>query len=173
VIERFKTEEHHDSWVETLEEFAVLIPQGLPHIVTSHPEAVDTLVDWALEGLDLEKAMLQPSTPFKVRHLKMGVNLTGALAVCDTSVALRLLNKGVQHKLIDLYQSQYMSVSVKLHIIRSLDQTTHFHEGLRAFLERDQAHMTGVSGYQRLLEIMLSKQDFRTMVAMSALIQKM
>jgi len=42
----------------------------------------------------------------------------------------------VQHKLLDLYVSQHMSSSVKLHIINALDQTTRLKEGLDWLLGR-------------------------------------
>ena len=42
----------------------------------------------------------------------------------------------MQHKLIDLYVSQHMSSSIKLHIISALDQTTRLKEGLDWLLGR-------------------------------------
>ena len=44
-----------------------------------------------LEGLDVSKAMAQPKTAYKVRHLKMGVRLAGALLQCDDYIALGLM----------------------------------------------------------------------------------
>ena len=100
----------------------------------------------------------------------------------------------MQHKLIDLYVSPYMSSSVKLHIINALDQTTRLKEGLDWLLGRHHLQIaagTGsrtdeitkeqevktepmdieldskktasdqqksLSGYQRIIGIMLTKQ---------------
>ena len=44
-----------------------------------------------LEGLDVSKAMAQPKTAYKVRHLKMGVRLAVALLQCDDYIALGLM----------------------------------------------------------------------------------
>ena len=139
-----------------------------------------------MEGLDLDKAMAQPETAYKVRHLKMGIMMASVLCTCDSYTSFRMLvrnqhmdscqayggllsfthsrflgptkghkfpprserklvvirkystvvfyqwcclhlqNGGVQKKLIDLYQSQFMSSSVKLQIIRALDSTTRY-----------------------------------------------
>jgi len=47
-----------------------------------------------------------------------------------------LQSREVQKKLLDLYTSPYMSSSVKLHIVNSLDQTTRLKEGLDWLLGR-------------------------------------
>ena len=49
------------------------------------------LVESMLEGLDVEKAMAQPVTAYKVRHLKMGIRLASSLGQCDAHVALSCL----------------------------------------------------------------------------------
>jgi len=54
-------------------------------------DALETIIDWIFEGLDLDKAMSQPATPYKVRHLKMGVRVAGALSACDSYIAFRML----------------------------------------------------------------------------------
>jgi len=54
-------------------------------------DALETIIEWTFEGLDLDKAMSQPATPYKVRHLKMGVRVAGALSACDSYIAFRML----------------------------------------------------------------------------------
>lgn len=54
-------------------------------------EVLDTLVAWTLEGLDLSKAIAQPETAYKVRHLKMGIKMTGTLCSCDSFIASIML----------------------------------------------------------------------------------
>ena len=54
-------------------------------------DALGTIIDWAFEGLDLNKAMCQPATPYKVRHLKMGARVASALCACDPYIAFRML----------------------------------------------------------------------------------
>ena len=67
-------------------------------------------------------------------------------------------------KLLDLFESQYMSLSLKLQIVRSLDCTTRFREGIESFMgisdgeteidNREPAQ----SPYQRLVNMMIAKQ---------------
>ena len=78
----------------------------------------------------------------------------------------------VQHKLIDLYCSPYMSSSVKLQIIRALDHTTRLKDGLDWFVGRHQLQVETEAliksegnepnprptCYQRLLRLMKEQQ---------------
>ena len=52
---------------------------------------MNCLSSWCLEGLDVEKAIAQPETAYKVRHIKMGIRLAGALCMCDDQVTLNLM----------------------------------------------------------------------------------
>ena len=79
----------------------------------------------------------------------------------------------MQHKLIDLYESQYMSSSVKLIIIKALDNTLQLKEGIDWFLGRHPLQLLGnqsnyvvktdsgdkvLSPYKRYLKMMVTKQ---------------
>ncbi len=57
------------------------------HIV----DVLTILIEWTMEGLDLEKAMAQPETTFKVRHLKMGIMMSSVLCTCDSYTSFRML----------------------------------------------------------------------------------
>ncbi|KAK3591349.1 hypothetical protein CHS0354_040310 [Potamilus streckersoni] len=185
---------HHDRWISTLETLPDLLPKGLPYLLykEGRKDLVNQMVEWALEGLDVDKAMAQPESAFKLRHLKMGIRLTGALCCCDEEVAIRILRKDVQDKLLDLFSSQYMSFSLKLQIIRVLDQTTRLRDGIEWFLgihclqEKNKSEPITVGKeeiqgesinsrltcYQRFLTCMLQKQVVRIVVAMTGLIRK-
>ena len=52
---------------------------------------LDLLVEWTMEGLCEDKAMQQPEATFKIRHLKMGINLATALLTCEPSVSMALV----------------------------------------------------------------------------------
>ena len=60
---------------------------------------LEKLVAWAFEGLDMERAMAQPETAYKVRHLKMGIRLAGMLCSCDSYVAFHMLVRTIQEAL--------------------------------------------------------------------------
>ena len=59
---------------------------------------LDYLVEWAFEGLKIEKALEQPLTAYKVRHLKMGVRVVAAFCCCDKYIAFRMLVSLTYHK---------------------------------------------------------------------------
>ena len=54
-------------------------------------DTLDTLTEWTLEGLNLEKAIGQPDAAYKVRHLKMGIRVAGSLCSCDEAVTTNVL----------------------------------------------------------------------------------
>ena len=61
------------------------------NVLDTFVDVLDTLIGWVLEGLDEEKAMNQPESAFKVRHLKMGITLAGALCACDSDICVQAL----------------------------------------------------------------------------------
>ncbi|XP_064611731.1 protein virilizer homolog [Liolophura sinensis] len=195
----FQDSDHHDKWVEALEEVPLMLTEGLSYLLhrEDRNDILDALVEWTMEGLDLSKAIDQPETVFKVRHLKMGIKLCGSLASCDPSISNKLISRNVQHILLDLYEAPSMSVSLKVQIVRALDQTTRFKEGIDWLLGKqdlqteaesdanvENGHGTEVRSapvsetgqkatvYQRLLEIVMSKQTVRCVVAITALMRK-
>lgn len=52
---------------------------------------VNTLIDWCIEGLSEKYAMEQPTVPFKVRHLKMGIRLARVMVSLYDKLTLSLL----------------------------------------------------------------------------------
>lgn len=76
-----------------MESVPSLLPEGLSYLLyqDSNTEVLAALLDWTLEGLDESLAMAQPERAYKVRHLKMGFKLAGALCSCDSEVTLQCL----------------------------------------------------------------------------------
>jgi len=70
-----------------------LLVKGLSYLlyVESNTEVLPSLVAWLMESLDESKAMAQPESAYKVRHLKMGFKLAGAMCSSDGNVALQCL----------------------------------------------------------------------------------
>uniref|UniRef100_A0A0L8HH29 Virilizer N-terminal domain-containing protein n=1 Tax=Octopus bimaculoides TaxID=37653 RepID=A0A0L8HH29_OCTBM len=223
-IETFANAEHQRKWIEAVEIIPSLLDKGLSYLLykENREDVLTTLLDWCIEGLDLKKAITQPETAFKVRYLKMGIRLASSLCCCDSFVASKAVERNIQHYLLDLYISPNMSMSLKLQILRALDQTTRLQEGLLWFTashpskqkrqrlrrrlvsakqneenedttekkmydideylqdiddaeqERDKKDgmSEGWSCYQRLLDIMMTKQIVRVAVAGTALLRK-
>lgn len=179
VIDQYLGADHYDKWVIALEELPSNFPKGLSWLLVQEKrtDVLDTIIDWALEGLDEEKAMNQPESAFKIRHLKMGTTLAGALCTCDPDICIQALEKDVQTKLLSLMESPYMSFSLKLQIVRSLDQTTFFVDGIQWLLGRHVKQLNKAVGekdtcFQRILTLMLGKQNIRVIVALKALVKK-
>nr|KAG5709022.1 hypothetical protein BaRGS_004661 [Batillaria attramentaria] len=95
---------------------------------------LSVLLDWTMEGLDQDKAMQQPEGTFKVRHLKMGIALATSLLQCSPSVAKGLITRGVQYSLLNLLESPYMAFSIRLQILKALDASLRFPDGVRCRL---------------------------------------
>lgn len=70
-----------------------LLPKGLSYLIykESDTEVLSCLLDWMVEGLNESLAMAQPESAYKVRHLKMGFKLAGALCCCESNITLKCL----------------------------------------------------------------------------------
>lgn len=97
-------------------------------------DAVSECLDWVNEGLDYEKAISQAQTPFKVRHIKAGIKLATSLFQTDDEIVEKMINQGCCKQLLDLYSKPYMTLPVKLLVIRALDAATFVNKALKYFL---------------------------------------
>ncbi|KAK7500315.1 hypothetical protein BaRGS_00008538, partial [Batillaria attramentaria] len=175
VIGQLGDVEHTDKWVSGLETAPPLMNKGLGYLV--NVEKRKLLLDWTMEGLDQDKAMQQPEGTFKVRHLKMGIALATSLLQCSPSVAKGLITRGVQYSLLNLLESPYMAFSIRLQILKALDASLRFPDGVRWFLgshpeqeaRRDSATLTC---YQRTVQLMTKKQLAQVMMGLKALLHK-
>ena len=52
---------------------------------------LDKLVEWTFEGLDVNAALAQPVTAYKLRHIKMGIHMATALCSCDSFLTFTML----------------------------------------------------------------------------------
>lgn len=72
-----------------------MLPSALASLSVVDPAnfdaSIQTLITWTLEGLDVQSAMAQPDTAFKVRHLKMGIKLSERMLTMYESLTTELL----------------------------------------------------------------------------------
>lgn len=120
---------------------------------------------WTAIGIDLSLAKSQSSLPYKTRHIKVGIKLVHALALSGEKVVDQLLEyridedvieggATIQQKLIEIFEEQYMSTTMRLSILRALDCLVLTKEGLRTFVgDEDDDN----SSYGKLLEFSLNK----------------
>ncbi|XP_052231908.1 protein virilizer homolog isoform X2 [Dreissena polymorpha] len=183
IVEKYQIAPHHGRWVEAMESVPGLLATGLSYLifVEDNARALTCLLDWAQEGLMEDRAMAQPEAAYKVRHLKMGFKLAGALCSCDPSIAVQCLTRDFQGRLLDNFESQYMSFSLKQQIVVALDQSTRFQDGLDWFLGNHKLQLEmkqepdnqSLTNYQRTVLLLLQKkQVVRVTVAITTLIRK-
>ncbi|KAK0061734.1 protein virilizer, partial [Biomphalaria pfeifferi] len=177
IIYTFTQEEHTDKWVVAIEELPDLLEKGLSYLMIHENKNgfFDTLVSWAIKGCDSDIAMSQPDAAFKVRHLKAGIRLAGCLSVLNEQIALTLLQRGIQLKLVSLIESEYIVFSIKHLALRSLSKTTHFAVGTQWFLGVHPDYTKGdneETGYQRLVRNLLLEKIVKLTMSMTALLRK-
>ncbi|XP_032813674.2 protein virilizer homolog isoform X2 [Petromyzon marinus] len=167
-------ERNGPKWVTALEEAPALLPEGLSWLrataAPAHGDALRRLVAWCRHALGLDAALVLPIA-INLRQLKGGLKLAGTLAECGADEARALVAAGVIELVVDLLFAEHMASSLKLGAMKALDSLVSTKEGVRSFLgEAGQAG--GASGYQRLLDLILSKQTVRVATAASAVLQK-
>lgn len=128
-------------------------------------EVLDTLISWVNIGLDYELALEQQVAKYKVRHIKIGIRLTEAMLSVDQEVNFTLLTEhGVDKKLLNIFQQEYMALSIKLLIVKTLDTLLVNGKVMQEFIDR--------GGYKKLLELVESKNLIRVKFAMNNLLNK-
>lgn len=121
-------------------------------------------------GLDFDKAYNQPKPVFKVRHLKAGIRLSETLSRFGEEINLQLIKSiNLQHKLLDLYDKEYIALSVKLAILKALDTSLNYGSGVEQFLTSS----NGVNGYQRLIGIFRNTRPARVRYSLTNIFRKL
>lgn len=119
-----------DEWVTLIEE----VSNDIANLSLSKPLTslgmIEFLVNQICHGLDIEMALRQKQTGFKVRHLRAGIKLATSLFQCGPLAIKELLDKSVPHKLLELYDKDQMSLPLRLLIFRSLSIACDFVEPL-------------------------------------------
>ncbi|XP_065211806.1 protein virilizer [Planococcus citri] len=163
-IEKFKTllsniqlkidDDIPDEWVTLVETLTPLIKTSLISIDdrTSTLSALTSLVNI---GLDFDKAYNQSKPVFKVRHLKAGIKLAETLCRCGETIAVELIKAtNLHHKLLDLYEKEYVALSVKLAILKALDISLNYGTSVEQFLATSNDTVCyAENGYQRLVKV--------------------
>uniref|UniRef100_A0A4W3GYU8 Vir like m6A methyltransferase associated n=1 Tax=Callorhinchus milii TaxID=7868 RepID=A0A4W3GYU8_CALMI len=159
-------------WVMALEEVPGLLVKGLSYLQLTERDQdhLKPLVDWSMDALSLQTAVMQPIA-LNVRQLKAGTKLVSSLAECGSEGVSALLEAGIFDRLFVLMFAEHMSSSLKLNTLKALDSIISVTEGMATFLK---AKTVGEekSGYQRLVEFILTDQTVRVMTAGSAIVQK-
>ncbi|XP_075737295.1 VIR_N domain-containing protein isoform X5 [Rhipicephalus microplus] len=200
-LSAFTDREHTEKWVEAMENAAVhLSADALVELFMNKEleAAANILLDWVEEGLSVKAALGQPQPAYKVRHMKAGIRLATVLFLTDKDIVAKMLDRGVPEKLLELFMAPYMSLPLKLQIVRALDAATYGCAGMQVLFTRKvnappDAHVDipddalaedlnelyqskrvePLTGYQILLKLLFLKQSTRATVALTALLKKL
>ncbi|XP_046659595.1 protein virilizer isoform X2 [Homalodisca vitripennis] len=151
---------HKEAWVHSVEQLVTLLPCQLTD------ECVDQMISWVEVGLDFSEALNQPQPGYKLRHIKAGVRLAEAICRCGERVTERLVAAvDVHQRLLDLFHQEYMALSIKLMILRSLDAALRYRSAVERFLR--------AQGYRKLVEMVRGRQLARVQFAITSLLRKL
>ncbi|XP_067142152.1 protein virilizer homolog isoform X2 [Centruroides vittatus] len=206
IIKQFSDKDYTEKWVEAVETIAVnLLSSGLASVADDnlYNSILETLLNWVEEGLNFDAALKQLVPVYKVRHMKAGIRLAIALFQTDANITNKLLEKDIPHKLLELYDQQFMALPIKLLILRAIDASTFTKQGMTYFIQKsflykpsyaidlkrevansnemncnedkqckNKLESKSLTGYQKLLDILMEKQSTRAVVGVAALMQK-
>lgn len=134
-------------WVTALEETAGLLDKGLPCLLkdgeNEMKDSIRVFVQWALQALKMEIALTQPIA-LNLRQLKAGAKLVSCLAECPQGLT-ELLHQGVLRILLVLLNTEHVSSTLKLSILKALSAIVSAPAGIEAFTQAGESEK---SGYQ-------------------------
>ncbi|CAG0921600.1 unnamed protein product [Notodromas monacha] len=112
-------------WVNSVEEVIPLLPKAVAQLMHMGRTSgiLDVLLSWAEFGTDFDAALEQVDCNYVLRHLKAGIRLCSGICSCSPAIASRLLQRRIQHRLLNLYEQDHMSVPMKLLILQAVDKT--------------------------------------------------
>lgn len=197
----FADKDHNEKWVAALENASVHLNTDSLVVIfgdKKHEAAANALLDWAEEGLDFKSALAQTQPAYKVRHMKAGIRLVTLLFLTGDDIISKLLDREIPGKLLQLFMAPYMSLPLKLQIVRALDAATYTRAGAMNLFTRkiaappdgqvqlDPASLSELlsdlyevkksepmTGYQILLKLLFLKQSTRATVSLTALLKKL
>ncbi|XP_017779064.1 PREDICTED: protein virilizer isoform X2 [Nicrophorus vespilloides] len=140
---------------------------------------IDTLVNWLKVALDFDMANEQEQPGYKIRHIKCGVKL--AEWVSSSADFLKVLwrnNVYIHQSLINLYESEFMALSIKLMILKALDTYLLKKESVEVFLcgrfsENSEYSFENSVGYKVLISMLEKNPSVRLKFALNSILKKM
>lgn len=159
---------YDERWVEFVEQLS----KDLVQLDLNDATTLSKLIEWTAIGLNFEKAIEQRQTAYKVRHLKAGIRLTIALVKQNNHATKELVSNQCLHSLLQLFNKPYMSLPVKLLLIRALD-TFADRPSATEFMIQTATESSIESVYQQLIELLTDCNQTRLSVAIATLLNKL
>lgn len=148
-------------------------------------EIYNFLITFCKVGLNFDNALTQQQPTYKIRHMKSGIRLAEALMAHkhNDRVMKVLLNTGIDLPmlLLEMYSKEYMALSIRLMILKSLNACLSSKESIEHFMkeaaypkfDKNEKDNKLKNGYQALISIMQSNPLARIKFSISALIKKL
>ncbi|CAF3938847.1 unnamed protein product [Adineta steineri] len=177
------TIDHCDTtFLESLESICTILPIALACLDSNEEKvsAIQRLTEWTLKLISIEYIMEKQFTElkdtlYKIRIIKCGIRLCGHLSVLTEDISNDWIKNDYQSKLLDLHDDEYIAPSVKLLIIKILDQSLFFKSGLLWFTGQhpDFPSITRESPYFRLIQKLQTGNELKQSTALiNCLIRK-
>ncbi|KAJ8972217.1 hypothetical protein NQ314_000278 [Rhamnusium bicolor] len=115
---------------------------------------IETVIDWLKIALNYELANIQDQPAYKIRHIKCGVRL--ADWCCSSTDFLKLLwqnNFNMHKELLNLYDQEFMALSIKLMILKALDSYLQHKFAIEKFLLGNTTNLPKENGYYDTLPV--------------------
>ncbi|XP_056900607.1 protein virilizer homolog isoform X2 [Takifugu flavidus] len=158
-------------WVTALEETPGLLDKGLACLLREGEkemkDRIRIFAQWALQALMMEIALTQPIA-LNLRQLKAGAKLVSCLAECPQGLT-ELLNQGVLRILLELLNTEHVSSTLKLSILKALSAIVSAPAGIEAFTQAGESEK---SGYQHFVQLFLREETVRVITAGNAILKK-
>ncbi|XP_028392294.1 protein virilizer homolog isoform X2 [Dendronephthya gigantea] len=175
LLEQYNNEGKTSKSVELLE--LISDSSVIPSLCESdkHEELQKTLVELALNAIDLEEAQNFPIAA-NIRRLKFGMKLVSKLCESGGKTCKMLVNKNVQEKLYELLVAEHMSSSVKLVALQALHSSVEFSVGMEHFIgwngEGSTSEPDTISGYEKLVDLLALEEGVRVVTAGTSLVHR-
>lgn len=153
-------------WVTALEETPGLLAKGLACLLkegeNEMTDRVRIVAQWALQALTMEIALTQPIA-LNLRQLKAGAKLVSCLAECPQGLT-ELLHQGVLRILLELLNTEHISSTLKLSILKALSAIVSAPAGMEAFTQAGGSEKTGYQVVCTFTKVKTRVGDFETLV---------
>lgn len=145
----------------------------------------DLLITFCKIGLNFDYALAHQQPTYKIRHMKCGIRLSETLLNHKyNGQVMKLLLEAridVPMLLLQMYAKEYMALSIRLMILKSLNACLASKESVEHFMKlasypkfvKNLESNERKNGYQALISIMQSNPLARIKFSISALIKKM
>lgn len=131
--DQLKTED----WVTLVEDLTNdLSNMSLSHTV-SDDDMLNFLITQVCHGLDMNLALRQKQTGFKVRHLRAGIKLANILFHCGDTAVSALLEASIPEKVLRLYNEDQMSLPLRLLIFKCLNTACDTVQGVEHIIHHE------------------------------------